>query len=107
MKVDFYDEVRRIMHEELNMDSESIKELIYKQIHQTVESVVNRAMQSVLKDTGKINLERLINSEISKCLATYSGRDVVEKAIKRVIPEVINIRVSIAEDKDGDNNAST
>lgn len=93
MKINFYDEVRRIIKEELDLTDEDLKEMIQNQIKETVSSVVNRAAQKVFADERRNNLEDLVHKEVNRALQSYIGKEAIAEAIRKELPRTLAINV--------------
>lgn len=69
--------------------------MIRDEIHQVVKSVVNRAVQKVLADEKRYDLESLVAQQVKRELSSYTGRDAIESAVKKVIPQMMSVQVSL------------
>lgn len=107
MQINFYDEVRKIIKEELNVTDETLRLMIQKQIDETIRSVVNRAAQKVFADEKQYDLEGLIRHRVNEALSSYIGRDTIRDVIKKELPHSISVNVVLSENNGGKNeNAS-
>ena len=97
MRVNFYDEIRAILKEELDISGEKLQEMIRAEIHQVVKSVVNRAAQKVMADEKRFDLESLVAQQVKRELSSYTGRDAIEAAVKKVIPQMMSVQVSLQD----------
>lgn len=95
MRVNFYDEIRAIIKEELDMSDEKLQEMIRAEIHQVVKSIVNRAVQKVTADEKRFDLESLVAQQVKRELSSYTGRDAIESAVKKVIPQIVSVQISL------------
>ncbi len=95
MRLDFYDEIRAIIKEELDTTDEKLQEMIRAEIHQVVKSIVNRAVQKVTADEKQFDFESLVAQQVKRELSSYIGRDAIESAVKKVIPQIVSIQVSL------------
>lgn len=92
MKLNFYDEIRQIITEELDIGSEEIKKIIIQEINQVVNSMVKRTVEQMTKGQ---DLETVVREAVKKELNnnTWGVSQVVRDAIRDVLSRQLKLTI--------------
>ena len=98
MKINFYDEIRQMIKQELGLGTEDIKKLVADEIKQVVRSMVDNAVLQIGK--GAYDIDKLVKDEIRFRLQDWNTRDYIRQCIKDNVSEMLVNIITVKVEQD-------